>query len=68
MTAGMTRRKVQCLMCGVRIAASRSAFCRIEAKAHKVELVPMRLRPHLWAWVREHRSKEGITIGNFQPL
>jgi hypothetical protein len=62
------RRIAQCLMCGVRIGGAKSAFCRIEAKNHKVELVPMKLRPHMWAWVREMLDEHGITIGHFEPL
>jgi hypothetical protein len=64
----MTRRKAQCLMCGVRLVAATTPFCRWEAKKHKVALVPMRLRPHIWAWVREHRDENGISIGNFETL
>lgn len=50
------------------MVGSTTPFCRWEAKKHKVDLVPLRLRPHMWAWVREHRGPEGISIGRFEPI
>jgi hypothetical protein len=50
------------------MVASRSAFCRVEAKAHGVALMPMKLKPHIWAWVREVRSEHGVSMGNFEPI
>lgn len=63
-----TRRRAQCLICGVRMVGATTPFCRWEAKKHKVKLVPMRLRPHIYVWVLEHRGPEGISIGRFEAI
>lgn len=62
------RRKAQCLICGVRLAGAKTPFCRTEAKLYQMELVPMKLKPHRWAWVREVSDGDRGSIGRFEPI
>lgn len=56
------KRICQCMMCGIRIAGSKSPFCRVEAKTYGVKLVPMKLTPHRWVWARQVRTSKGVSM------
>jgi hypothetical protein len=68
MSEQIIRRKAQCSMCGVRMVGAKTPFCRTEAKLYKLNLIPMKLTPHRWAWVREVRDGHGVSIGRFELL
>lgn len=63
-----TRRKAQCLLCGMRIGGAKSAFCNVDAKIHSVKFVIKRRTVHRWVWVREVSLPEGKSIGNFEAI
>jgi len=62
------KRVAQCLMCGIRIAAAKSAFCRVDCKRHNVKLMLPKLKPHRWVWARQVRDSEFSSTGNFELI
>lgn len=51
-----------CLMCGIRIGSSQSAFCYQDAKRLGVKLMWMRHRPHLFRWSKLVEGYYGKSI------
>lgn len=64
------RRKAQCLLCGLRLGAIRSPFCKVDVKCLAPKMEPMIKghKIHRLAWVREVRDGMGVSIGRIELI
>lgn len=61
-----TKRMAQCMICGIRIGAAKSAFCRVDMQRHGVNIMFNRLKVHRWVWARTVWMNGGVSGGGFE--